>query len=185
MLTNEVSSSIQTQCNQRLTNLFNQSHEWLLKASYNICKSFEESEELVSDLYLYLAKECRENIWWGNSYNLIYCQKFLRHRWFNRVEKLKRYQYTNDNLIMDETLTEYDEQRDRDIMKAYEDVINELKSLQTTKLWLAARLYEMYWMSDDNLNEVAAKIGISKSTTFLAIKKIRNHMKNVINNPFQ
>ena len=86
---------------------------------------------------------------------------------------------------MDETLTEYDEQRDRDIMKAYEDVINELKSLQTTKLWLAARLYEMYWMSDDNLNEVAAKIGISKSTTFLAIKKIRNHMKNVINNPFQ
>lgn len=181
---NEVSQSIQQQCDKRLTTLYNQSHTWLLQASYNICKSFEESEELVSDLYVYLAKECRQNIWWGESYNLIYCQKFLRHRWYNRVEKLKRYSYTDNHLIMDDTLEEYDEGRDEDVMRAYEEVINELKQLQTTRLWPAARLYEMYWMSEDNLNEVAKKIGISKSTTFLSIKKIRNHMKNTINNPF-
>jgi DNA-directed RNA polymerase specialized sigma24 family protein len=182
---NEVTSSMQEQCNIRLTNLYRQSHTWLLQASYNICKSFEESEELVSDLYVYLAKECRDNIWWGDSYNLIYCQKFLRHRWYNRVEKLKRYHYTDNNSIMDETLEQYDEGKDEDIMKAYEDVMKELRNLQTTKLWPAARLYEMYWLSEDNLNEVAAKIGISKSTTFLAIKKIRNHMKQTIHNPFE
>ena len=159
---NEVTSSIQTECKIRLTNLFNQSHTWLLQASYNICKSFEESEELVSDLYLYLAKDCRKNIWWGDSYNLIYCQKFLRHRWFNRVEKLKRYHYTDNHNAMDETLNEYDEQKDKDIMRAYDDVLKELRNLQTTKLWPAARLYEMYWMSEDNLNEVAAKIGINR-----------------------
>ena len=181
---NEVTGSIQTQCDRRLTILYQQSHTWLLKASYNICKSFEESEELVSDLYLYLAKECRPEIWWGDSYNLIYLQKFLRHRWYNRVEKLKRFHYTDKNGIFEDTYEEYDEVKDVEIMKAYEDVMKELQHLQITKLWPQARLYEMYWMSDDTLNEVARKIGISKSTTFLAIKKIRNHMRSVVKNPF-
>lgn len=181
---NEVTGSMQEQCNKRLENLYRESHTWLLKASYNICKSFEESEELTSDLYVYLAKECREKLFWGNSYNLIYCQKFLRHRWYNRAGKLKRYHYTQDIMVMDKHDIEYDEQRDEDIMKAYDNVITELKSLQITKLWPAARLYEMYWMSEDTLNEVAAKIGISKSTTFLAIKKIRKHMAITIKNPF-
>ena len=181
---NEVTGSMQEQCNERLTNLYKESHTWLLKASYNICKNFEESEELVSDLYVYLAKECREKLWWGNSYNLIYCQKFLRHRWYNRAGKLKRYHYTSDIMIMDKGDIPYDEQKDTDIMKAHEDVIKELKSLQITRLWPAERLYEMYWMSDDTVNEVARKIGISKSTTFLAVKKVRTYLKQVIDNPF-
>jgi DNA-directed RNA polymerase specialized sigma24 family protein len=182
---NEITGSLKQECNQRLSNLYKQSHTWLLQASYNICKSFEESEELVSDLYLYLAKDCRKNIWWGDSYNLIYCQKFLRHRWLNRVEKLKRYHYTDNHNTMDDVNSDYDEQKDRDIMRAYDDVISELRNLQTTRLWPQARLFELYWCSDDTLNEVAKKIGISKSTTFLAIKKIRTHMKGVINNPFE
>ena len=181
---NEVTGSMQEQCNKRLDTLYRESHTWLLKASYNICKSFEESEELTSDLYVYLAKECREKLFWGNSYNLIYCQKFLKHRWYNRVGKLKRYQYTADIMVMDKSDTPYDEQRDVEIMKAYDDVMQELKDLQITKLWPAARLYSMYWCSEDTLNEVAKKIGISKSTTFLAIKKIRNHMSETIQNPF-
>lgn len=181
---NEVSSSIQTQCDRRLETLYRESHTWLLQASYNICKSFEESEELTSDLYVYLAKKCRPQIWWGESYNLIYCQKFIKHRWYNRVSKLNRFHYTPNNMVMDDVDNDYDEQRDRDVMQAYDDVMQELKNLQVTKLWPQARLYEMYWCSEDTLNEVAKKIGISKSTTFLAIKKIRNHMKGIIQNPF-
>ena len=182
---NEVTGSMQEQCNKRLETLYKESHTWLLKASYNICKSFEESEELTSDLYVYLAKECREKLWWGNSYNLIYCQKFLRHRWYNRAGKLKRYHYTSDIMIMDKGDIPYDEVRDEEIMRAHDDVMQELKDLQVTKLWPAARLYSMYWCSEDTLNEVARKIGISKSTTFLAIKKIRKHMALTIKNPFQ
>ena len=181
---NEVTQSMQEECNKRVDTLYRESHTWLLKWAYNICKSFEESEELVSDAYIYLCKECRPKLFWGNSYNLIYLQKFIRHRWINRVSKLKRYQYTGDISVMDKSDTPYDEERDIEIMKAYDNVIKELKSLQTTRLWPSARLYEMYWMSDDTLNEVAQKIGISKSTTFLAIKKIRSHMQGAINNPF-
>ena len=39
---NEVTSSMQEQCNKRLDTLYRESHTWLLKASYNICKSFED-----------------------------------------------------------------------------------------------------------------------------------------------
>lgn len=183
---NEVTSSIKQQCDKRLDTLYRESHEWLLKASYNICKSFEESEELTSDLYVYLAKECREKLWWGNSYNLIYCHKFLKHRWYNRAEKLGRYKNTADIMVMDKADEEYDIEKDIAVMKAYDEVKEELHLLQTNhKLWAPARLYEMYWMSDDTLNEVAKKIGISKSTCFLSIKKIRKHMAETIDNPFK
>lgn len=182
---NEITGSLQEQCNQRLTNLYNQHHVWLLKCSYNICKSFVESEELCSDLYLYLAKECREKIWYSNSYNLIYCQRFLHHRWLNRVGKLKRYQYRGDMMVYDTHSEEYNVDRDNDVMEAYDKVMQELKNLQTTRLWPQARLYELYWMSDKTLNKVASDIGISKSTTFLSIKRIRKHMQEVINNPFK
>jgi len=39
-------------------------------------------------------------------------------------------------------------------------------------------------MSDRTLDAVANDIKISKSTTFLAVKKIRQHLKEVINNPY-
>ena len=185
MQSNEVTGSIEQQCSKRLDTLYRESHTWLLQVSYNICKSQIESEELVSDLYVYLAKESRPKLFWGQSYNLIYCMKFIRHRWFNRVGKLKRYNYMESMNVLDTADEEYDWDRDTEVMEAYEGVISELKNLSVTKLWPQARLYELYWMSDDTLNEVAKKIGISKSTTFLAIKKIRKHMQSVINNPFK
>ena len=180
----EVTGSIQKQCEQRLNNLHIQSHEWLLKASYNICKSYEESEDLVSDLYLYLHRKGSKKIFYANSYNLIYCLQFLKHRWFNRVSKLKRYKYTPDNSHFEDILEEYDEDKDNKISEAYNEVMQELKRLSISKNWAQAKLFELYWCSDDTLNEVAEKIGISKSTVFLSIKKIRLHMKNNIQNPF-
>ena len=185
MANTEVSGSMKSECDKRLETLYKESHTWLLKASYNICKSMQESEELVSDLYVYLAKECREKLWWGKSYNLIYCQKFLKHRWYNRAEKVGRYVHIGDISIMDKSDEIYDEERDIAVMEAHDAVMKELQNLQTTRLWPQARLYSMYWCSDDTLNEVAQKIGISKSTTFLAIKKIRKHMQGVIDNPFK
>jgi hypothetical protein len=51
-------------------------------------------------------------------------------------------------------------------------------------MWASARIFELYWMSEDTLDEVSNKIGISKSTTFLAVKKIRKYLESVIENPF-
>ena len=184
-MVNEVTGSIEQQCNKRLENLYRESHTWLLQVSYNICKNTHEAEELCSDLYVYLAKKCRPQIWYKNSYNLIYCMKFIKHRWINRVGKLNRYNHIDNISILDKEDTDYNYERDEKVMEAYSDVLTELKRLEVTKLWPQAKLYSIYWMSDKTLNEVAKDIGISKSTTFLAIKKIRKHMKEIIDNPFK
>ncbi len=68
-------------------------------------------------------------------------------------------------------------------MNAYNEVMQELERLKKTRGWASARLFELYWCSEDTLQEVADKIGISKSTVFIAIKKIRKHMAQVIQNP--
>ena len=172
-----------TNRDKRLEILFNESHTWLLKVSYNITKSYEESEDLVGDLYVYLHRKGSPKIHWKESYNLIYCMRFLQTRWINKVKKLNRYVYT-DTFNKNQPDEEYDIQRDIDVMQAYEDVKTELQKLKKTPLFPQAIIYDLYWMSDDNLNEVAGKIGISTSTTFKAIKRIRNHMKTIINNPF-
>ena len=67
----------------------------------------------------------------------------------------------------------------------HEEVMEELKRLEKTKLWPQSKIFQMYWCSDDTLDEVANKIGISKSTTFLAVKKIRKYLGEVIDNPYK
>jgi predicted DNA-binding protein YlxM (UPF0122 family) len=45
-------------------------------------------------------------------------------------------------------------------------------------------IYEHYWLSDKTLDEVSKEIRISKSTVFLAVKKVKGILKNNIQNPF-
>jgi len=176
------------ECEQRLVYLYNDSHEWLLKAAYNLTKSYEDSEDLVSELYLWLSKKCNPKIFWGNSYNLLYLHQFLKHRWYNKAPIVKRYVSLSNASVpnyIQQPYEEYDVEKDEAIMKAHQEVLDELKKLQQTKLWAKGRIFELYWMSDDTLNEVASKIGISSSTTFIAIKKIRQHLAKTIENPFK
>jgi len=181
---NEVTGSLEQQCERRLTNLFNESHKWLINEAKKITKNRDEAECLVSDLYEYLHLKKNPKIFWGESYNLYYCNKFLHSRFMNKVGKLNRTVYGNEGTFQHIVEEEYDVERDLAMEKAHNDVMSELKALQTTKMWPQAKLFELYWCSDDTLDEVSVKIGISKSTTFLAVKKIRNYLKQVIENPF-
>jgi len=184
-----ITGSIEQQCAIRLENLFNNSHEWLLKASYNITKNKEEAEDLVGELYEYLHIKQNPKLFYGDSYNLLYLHRFLGHRWINKIKKNNRVKNVGlpgqDYLPWEEQAEIiYDEEKDLDIQRAYAEVMNEIQRLKKRKGFAAAMLYEMYWMSDDTLQEVADKIGISKSTVFLSIKRIRLHLKRTINNPF-
>jgi DNA-directed RNA polymerase specialized sigma24 family protein len=181
---NEVTQSIEMECERRLTNLHNESHNWLLQSAQRVTKNREEAEDLVSELYQYLHIKKNIKLWWGeNSYNLLYCSKFLKCRYINKTKKLNRTTYVED--IWDTELDiPYDEEQDTAMQRAYDDVMNELKRLETTKMWPSAKIFSIYWMSDDTLDGVAKKIGISKSTTFLAVRKIRKYLEQVIDNPF-
>jgi hypothetical protein len=179
------SGSLCIECNRRLTNLYNESHTWLLGEAKKITKHREESECLVSELYIYLHEKCNPKIFWGtDSYNLFYCNKFLHSRFMNKTKKL------NKTIIVDKMKDRpdediYDEEFDKRLEDAHNQVLSELKDLQRTKMWTPARIFELYWMSDDTLDETSKKIGISKSTTFIAVKKIRKYLKNTIDNPFK
>jgi RNA polymerase sigma factor (sigma-70 family) len=172
------------ECERRLVGLYNESHNWLLQSAKKVTKNLEEAEDMVQELYLYLHQKCNPNLFYGeNTYNLFYCSKFLHSRFINKTKKLNRMSYVED--VWDtEFDIEYDTDKDLEIQKTHDDVINELKQLEKTRMWASSKIFQLYWMSDKTLDEVAKDIGISKSTTFLAVRKIKNYLKEVIKNPY-
>lgn len=182
MLIQMDSGSLCIECQNRLTNLYTESHHWLIKHSIKITKNREEAEDLVQELYEYLHQKCNPKIFWGTAYHMFYCYRFLESRWINKVKKLNKVIYQPE-IWSDAEYEEYNELWDRDVQKAHEDVIGELKRLSGTRMWAPAKIFELYWMSDDTLDEVAKKIGISKSTVYLSVRKIRRYLKEVIKNP--
>jgi DNA-directed RNA polymerase specialized sigma24 family protein len=113
---------------------------------------------------------------------MYYCYRFLESRWINKVKKLNRVHYLPE-IHSEEVYEEYDELWDKDVQRAHDEVMGELKRLAGTRMWAPARIFELYWMSDDTLEEVAKKIGISKSTVYLSVRKIRRYLKEVIQKP--
>jgi RNA polymerase sigma factor (sigma-70 family) len=172
------------ECEKRLSVLYNDSHSWLISSARKITKNTEEAEDMVQELYLYLHQKCNPKLFWGtDSYNLFYCSKFLHSRFINKTKKLNRTTYVEE--VWDTELDEeYDIDADIQIQRAHDEVMSELKQLEKTKMWPQAKIFQLYWMSDKTLDEVANDIGISKSTTFLAVRKVKNYLKEVINNPF-
>ena len=179
------SGSLCLECDRRLTNLYNESYKWLVSEAKKITKNREESEDLVSELFEYLHTKCNPKIFWGDdSYNLFYCNKFLHSRFMNKVKKLNRTTLV-EQMPDRESDIEYDTEYDIRLQQAHEEVIRELKKLEVTRMWPQGKIFTLYWMSDKTLDEVAKDIKISKSTTFLAVKKVRKYLEQVIDNPFQ
>ena len=179
------SGSIQhCECERRLINLHSESHRWLLNSANKVTRNKEESEDLVQELYIYLHEKCNPKLFWGkDSYNLFYASKFLHSRFINKTKKLNRITLV-DEVWSNEVDIPYDIEYDERLQTAHDEVLNTIKQLKNTKQFASAMIWEMYYMSDDTLDEVANKIGISKSTTFLAVRKVRRILKEVIENPF-
>ena len=172
--------------NDRLEVLYRKHHKLFMGTAYNITKNEVVAEDLVGDLYVYLGEKTREKLWFKDSFNLLYCINFLQTRWLNKVKRDKKISYSadiKDTIIDTDYNTEFDERLD----KAYEEVINEVKALQNTNMWTSAKLYSLFWIDNPNmtLKELSQMIGISNSTSFIHIKKVKEHLKNNIQNPFK
>ena len=113
----------------------------------------------------------------------MYCYSFIRTRFLNYIKANKKFETISDSY--DEVETEYDYERDERLQKAYTDVQTEIMDLQKTKLWTSARLAELYLYSDKTLEGVSKDIGVSKSTSYLHVKRIKKHLKEKIQNPFR
>lgn len=180
---NEVTSSLQTECNQRLDTLYRKHHKWLGAVAFNVSQNHELTEELVGELYLYLGEKCNPKLFYLDSFNLQYCRQFIISRFINGIKRDKKQIRLVDGWDTVDEVYDYD--RDEKIDKAYDEVKQELDMMKKRKGWSSAMIYEHYWFSDKTLDEVSKDIRISKSTTFLAVKKTKTHLKKVIKNPFE
>lgn len=177
-------NKIQQENNRRLELLHKQSHNWLIAVAYNLSKDSNVADELIGELYLYLAEKCNPSLWYLNTFNLMYCHSFIRSRFFNKVKSDKRKtEFTSDN---DDVVEEYDIDTDQKLEETYNAVVGELKNMERTKQWASSKLYQLYAFDKDmTLERLASEIGISKSTAFLQTKKAKVHLRTVIKNPFR
>lgn len=176
---------LQKENKRRLDNLCRQSHKWLIGAGFKIAKNLDTANELVCELYLYLAERINPAIWYGDdTFNLLYCQAFLRTRNINRIKANNRFSTINESLeIVD---TPYDEEFDERLESTYKELRDELDRLEKTPKWASARIYQLYQFNDEmTLDKLAKEIGLSKSTVFLNTKRVKKHLKEVLDNPFR
>ena len=179
-------SKLQIENNKRLEVLFRESHNWLLASSYNITKNKETANDLVGELYCYLGEKVNPSIWWGQSFNVMYCYRFIKSRFLNKIKRDKKIRYQADNPIDNRVDTEYDEEWDTKLEETYNDVVQELKQMEHTRNWASSKLYQLYAFDDEmTLEKLASEIKISKSTAFLNCKKTKIHLKNTLENPFK
>jgi DNA-directed RNA polymerase specialized sigma24 family protein len=164
----------------RVKNLFLQHKEWLDAVANNITKDPDEANDLLGDLYLYLIEKGTPKIYYEESFNLMYCYSYVKTRWINRIKIKNRFSYSPIDLED----KPYDIEWDLKIEDCYKEVLDTLKDLESTKLWAASKLTSMYLFTDLTLEKMSKEIGISKSTSYLNVKKIKEHLRRNIKNPF-
>jgi len=168
---------------KRLETLFLKHHTWLMQVSYNISKDMEVAEDLVGQLYIYLGEKENPKLYFADSFNLMYCRAFINSRFLNKAKRDKKVTYVEE-YDTDDRDEVYDTDYDRKLESTYDSVISKLEGFKNTKMWASAQIAQMYWFNDYTLDEVAEEIGISKSTVFLSVKKIKQLLKETTENPF-
>jgi len=174
-----ISGSVEFDNVNRLGVLYDKHHDWLNAVSYNLTKNKPVAEDLVQELYLYLAEKKNKKLFYQDSFNLLYCHNFLRSRYINLIKRENKNVYPHR--WKDTEDKQYDTEQDLSNQKMYDDIKKEVKKLQQTPMWSSAKIYELYAFGNMTMEELSNAIGISKSTTFLNVKKIKQHLKNKFN----
>ena len=81
------SGSLQKEVHERLGVLYNNHHQWLTAVAYNKSKDKQLSQDLVQDLYVYLAEKQNPKVFFNDSFNLLYCYNFLSSRFINYIKR--------------------------------------------------------------------------------------------------
>ena len=168
---------------KRLDVLHRKHYQWLYSVGFKISKSQITTEDLIQELYIYLLERDDKELYYEDSFNLQYCRTFILSRFYNLVKVENRWDTISADY--DEEETPYNEEFDMKVEKAYNDLIKELESMKKMKGWSSAMLAELYWFGNMTFEELASEIGISKSTAFLNVRKVKERLKEKLNNPFK
>jgi DNA-directed RNA polymerase specialized sigma24 family protein len=167
----------------RMEVLYKKHHNWLLACGKNIAADIELAQDLVGDLYVYLGSKVNPNIWYMDSFNLQYCRSFLSTRFLNYIKRNSRVQRLGEGY--DRPDEEYNTEFDERLETEYHKLVDEIAEMKKKNGWQSAILWEMYMFSEDTMDSLAKKIGLSKSTVYLNTKKVKEHMRSVLDNPFK
>ena len=179
------SGSLHIEINKRLGVLHSEHHQWLMAVAYNKSKDKQVSQDLVQDLYLYLAEKKNPKVFFNDSFNLLYCYNFISSRFINYIKRQNKTFHWEVSNFKDTPEEVYNVDNDVRLHSAYDMIKQELDTLKSTKMWTSAKLYELYSFSELTMEELSNEVGISKSTVFLNIKKVKQHLKTLIDNPFK
>jgi len=168
---------------KRLEILFRNHHKWLYSVIYKLSKNDIISEDLIQELYVYLLERNDENLYYKDSFNLQYCRSFLISRYYNLIKVDNRTLPLFDTYDEEEEI--YDREYDERLDKAYVALLNELEQMKRDKGWSSAKLFELYWFSNMTFDKLSSEIGISKSTAFLNVRKVKQKLQSKIQNPFK
>jgi len=168
---------------KRLDYLYRHHHKWLIAVAMKICKDIDIADDLVQELYLYLSERNDEALYYNESFNLQYCRAFIHSRFFNLTKVNGRNTQISDEFDLEDI--PYDTDYDKRLENSYKQVIDEISQMKKEPHWSSAMLFELYWFSDKTFEELSKEIGISKSTAFLNTKKVKNILKDKVDNPFK
>lgn len=173
---------ISNETKRRLDTLHRKHYQWLTSVGMKVSKSKIVTEDLIQELYIYLLDRDSEELYYDDSFNLQYCRSFILSRFYNLIKVEGRWDTIAEDYDREEE--PYDIEFDLRIHKAHDELVNELKNMKKQKGWSSAMLAEMYWFSNMTFDELSSEIGISKSTAFLNVKKVKERLKDKLNNPF-
>lgn len=115
--------------NTRVEVLYTKHYKSLINYANNITKNPEISEELLSQLFLFLLEKKQSKLYYADSFNLSYCQKFIFSKFINYINEKNRFNELNDNF--DCEIEEYDlieDNKVEELKQAYIDIVNECKN---------------------------------------------------------
>lgn len=174
---------ISNEIRKRLDVLHRKHYSWLFSCGFKVSKSKIVTEDLIQELYVYLAQKQDENLFYADSFNLQYCRAFILSRFYNLTKVEGRWGTMPSDY--EEEDTPYNEEQDRKIDETYKQLLSELEKMKKMKGWSSAMLAELYWFSDLTFDELSKEIGISKSTAFLNVRKTKERLKLKLKNPFE
>ena len=119
------SGSLELEIQTRLGVLFTKHDDWLQAVSYNLANNKSVSQDLVQDLYLYLAEKKNPKLFFQDSFNLLYCHNFLRSRWINLVKRENKKVYPQK--WRDAEDIPYDTESDKNNQELFELIKEEIK----------------------------------------------------------
>jgi len=174
---------ISNETRKRLDILHRKHYNWLFSVGFKVSKSKPITEDLIQELYMYLAERNAEELYYEDSFNLQYCRAFIISRFYNLTKVDGRWSTLADDYEREDV--PYNIEWDMKLQNSYDEVVKELKDMKKQKGWSSAMLAELYWFSNMTFDELSKEIKISKSTAFLNVRKVKERLRDKLDNPFK